>query len=467
MIFPPDTSKPENASTGFPGLEVVLMILAGMAATQVHRLGALGVLALLGPALVWRHRRDPATVVGIVITLFCMSPFLRRLADFRFGYTPSSLVLASPYAAVGVVALLALRTAPLWRRVHLLPVMFSFAAIFYAYSLGALKSGIFQATIGLLQFAGGPLLFILIATHRARFHLGRLEAWLGWLAAVTACYGIIQYATLPPWELLWLTSSGLSGPAGQPVPFGIRTWSTLNSMSPFSYFMAFVLVVLIRRKWFLFVGPVCSLALISTMARSAWATTLLGWGFAIALLAAGDRKKLLVILGSTVMMLAFSTAFLPSEAMEKFNARIETFRNIEGDNSYSSRVMQVQSAQNSGIMDPMGIGFGSIGTAARVGESGGKAHFDNGFLALAVTFGWIGSFVYFAGFFGSLLYALTRKSRLPADAILFLCAATAMFASNVFENSMSDFRGILLWISVGAAIAVMAPNSSQATKQDI
>jgi len=465
MILPAVSAK-EDRSTGNPGLEVVLMVLAGMAATQVHRLGALGALALLGPALIWRHRRDPATVAGIVITLFCVSPFLRRLADYRFGYTPSSLVLASPYAGVAMVALLTLRAAPTWRRGHSLPVLFSFAAIAYAFCLGVLKSGIFPATIGLLQYSCGPLLLLLIAARPERFHMGRMEAWLGGIGAVTAAYGLYQYAVFPPWENLWLVSTGLAGPAGQPVPFGIRTWSTLNSMAPFSYFMAFILVVLIRNRWFLVVGPLCSLALVSTMARSAWATTALGWAFALVLLPGKDRRRLMTILGALVLILGLSTLVLPAESLDRLVDRVETLRNLEGDNSYNSRMMQAQSAKHLGILDPWGAGFGSIGTAARVGESGGMANFDNGFLALALTFGWVGSFLYFSGFLGSLLVLLFRKRDLPPTALLLLSAAAAMFVSNVFENSMSDFRGIIVWISVGAVIAVLQPGTDGLAREE-
>lgn len=460
MILPLEDVE-ERPSVGKPGLEVALMVLAGMAATQVHRLGALGVLAVLGPALVWRHRRDPATIAGIVITLFCVSPFLRRLADFRFGFTPSSQVLASPYAAVGMVGFLVLRGAPLMRREHLIPTMVSLSAIAYAYCMGVLNAGIVPASIGLLQFSAGPLLLLVLNLRRERFSLSRLQGWIGSVAFLTAAYGLYQYAVFPPWEELWLVGTNLAGAGGQPVPFGIRTWSTLNSMAPFSYFMAFTLVALSRTKWFVLLGPVCILALISTMGRSAWGTAALGWLLALLLLRNFDRSRLLVMLTAVVGLVLATAVFLPSQALERAVNRIETLGNLEGDQSYNSRVMIAQSAGNlQGIQKPGGMGLGSTGAAARVGESGGMAHLDNGFVALAFTFGWFGSFLYFGGFFGSLAYALFRLRQMPSGAVLFLCAATALFAANVFENTMSDFRGVLLWVAVGSAIAVRDSRST-------
>lgn len=445
----------EEPAVGKPGLEVAAMVLAGIMATQVHALGALGALALLGPALIWRHRRDPATIAGIVITLFCVSPFLRRLADFKFGFTPSSQVLAAPYASVGMVAFLVLRGAPQLRREHLVPAMFSIAAIAYAYCLGVLNNGLFPASIGFLQFSAGPLLLLLLNLDRERFSLRRLQGWLGGIAFVTAAYGIYQYAVFPPWEALWLLGTGLSGAGGRPEPFGIRTWSTLNSMAPFSYFMAFSLVALSRTKWFFLLGPVCALALISTMGRSAWGTTLLGLGLAVLLLRSADRSRLLGMLALLVLLVGSIGLVLPSEALERATSRMQSLANLDEDQSYNSRVMIAQSAGHlDGIQKPGGGGLGSTGAAARVGESGGMAHLDNGFVALAFTFGWIGTMLYFGGFFGSLAYALSKLGTMPAGGILFLCASTALFAANIFENTMSDFRGVLLWVAVGAAISI-------------
>lgn len=455
MITLLGSTRTEDPAQGMPGLEVALMVVAGIIASQVHPLGALGVLGTIGPALVWRHRKDPATVAGIVMTLFCLSPLLRRLADFRFGYTPSSHILASPYAAVGMVAFLVLRGAPLLRREHLVPSMFSLAAILYAYCIGVIHYGLMPASIGLLQFSAGPLLLLLLNLERERFSLGRLQGWIGGIAFITAAYGLYQHAIFPPWEKLWLIGTNLIGAAGQPVPFGIRTWSTLNSTAPFSYFMAFCIVVLSRTKWFFLVGPVCILALVSTMARSAWGTMLLGLGLAIVLLPRKDRTRLLGMFIVISGLVAASTAFIPPEALERTVSRIETLGNLDEDQSYNSRVMIVQGAgEMDGIQKPGGMGLGSTGAAARVGDAGGMAHLDNGFVALAYTFGWIGSLLFFGGFFGSLAYALWKMRAMPSGAILFLCAASAQFAANMFENTMSDFRGVLLWVAVGAAIAV-------------
>lgn len=444
---------PSSASR--PAFETVLLLVAGVASTQAHKMAPLAVLAAGGALLTWRHRRDTAAVVGIVLALFCAAPLLRRLADLRGGFTPSSPILAAPYAAVAVLAFKVLRDAPLLRRGHLVPAMVSMIAIILAYCVGIVKLGVFPASIGLLQFLAGPLLLLVVGMRPELFSLRRFLGWLGGIAFATAAYGLYQYVALPEWDKYWLISSALIGPAGQPVPYGIRTWSTLNSMAPFSYFMAFCLIALVNTRWYPLMAPVCLIALISTMGRSAWGTLVLGWALALLLLPTRDRGRLIRIVAIVLATIGTVAIFLPPETLERTKARFETLGNLQNDQSYSSRLMIAESATSmDGVQDPLGMGLGSTGTAARVAESSGMAHLDNGFIALAYSFGWIGTFLFMAGFFAASCFAFSGFGKGSAPATLLLCASTALFVANVFENTMADYRGILLWVGVGAPLAV-------------
>lgn len=457
------SAAPEAPSNRDLALYALGLLLAGIASTQVHKLAPLGVLGGGAALFAWRCRRDPASVAGILIFTFCLAPFLRRLADFRFGYTPSSLVLAAPYLPVAIMIAIVLKHSPGWRRPQLVPVMFSLAAVVSAYCVGVLNADIMPATIGLLQFLAGPLIFLVICLQPERFDLPRFRAWIGWIALVTALYGLYQYAVFPPWEKLWLISTKLIGAGGQPEPFGIRTWSTLNSMSPFSYFMAFALIALPQWRFFLPSAPFLALALVSTMGRSAWGTTVLGWLLAILLLRAKARMRLVAILFGIVVTIGLAVAALPGEVVQRASERLATLTNLKSDDSFSSRVVMAQSAGSmEGIAEPIGRGLGSTGFAARVGDGGGMANMDNGFIALAYTFGWIGSFLYFGGFFGTLLLALRGAGTASSDSILLICATCALFAANIFENGMSDFRGVLLWAAVGAALVSRPGDSASA-----
>lgn len=450
----------------WPAIEAILLMAAGIASTQVHKLAPLALLAAGGAFLVWRHRRDTASVVGIVLAIFCAAPLLRRLVDLRSGFTPSSPILAAPYAPVGVLALMVLLDAPLLRRGHLVPTMFSLIAILLAYCVGVLKLGIFPASIGLLQFLSGPLLLLVVCIRPERFSLERFLGWLGCIAFATAAYGLYQYVALPEWDKYWLIASALIGPAGQPVAYGIRTWSTLNSMAPFSYFMAFALICLVNTRWYPLMAPVCLLALISTMGRSAWGTLVLGWALALFVLPTRDRTRLVRIIAILLATLGTVAIFLPPETLERTKARFETLGNLQNDQSYSSRIMIAESATSmDGVQDPMGMGLGSTGSAARVAESSGMAHLDNGFVALAYSFGWFGTFLFMAGFLAALCFAFTGFGKGPASATILLCASIALFVANVFENTMADYRGLLLWVGVGAPLAVKnMPSASSRAK---
>lgn len=444
-------------------LSTLALVLVGIASTQIHRLAPLGALGIGSAYLIWRFRRDPASIAGILILAFCLAPFLRRVADFRFGFTPSSFVLAAPYLPIAVMVAIVLKHSPGWRRPQLVPVMFSLGGVLAAYCIGLANAGIMPASISLLQYLAGPMTFLVICLQPERFDMPRFRAWIGWIALVSALYGLYQYAVFPPWEKLWLESTKLLGAAGQPEPFGIRTWSTLNSMSPFSYFMAFALIALPQWRFFLPSAPFLALALASTMGRSAWGTTALGWLLAILLLRSKARTRLVAILGGVALAIAAAFAMLPGDVVQRTTERLATLTNLKQDNSFASRVMIAQSAGSmEGIAEPVGRGLGSTGFAARVGEGGGMVNLDNGFIALAYTFGWIGSFLYFGGFFGTLILALRGLRTASSDSTLLLAATSALFAANIFENGMSDFRGTLLWAAVGAAMASRPVDSSSA-----
>lgn len=447
----PSSGAGGAVSRGRPGLETCILLLVALAASQVHAMATLGSLAVGGPLLIWRHRKDPSAVVGIVVTIFCSSPFFRRLHDFKFGYQPSSAILAAPYASIGMVGLLVVQRLNFLRREHFIPVLVSTFAVIYAYSMGVLEVGISGASISLLQYLAGPLVFLLLNTRQEHFDIAKLHGWLHAIIGVTSLYGLYQYATAPPWDAYWLTSTGLTGAGGEPFPFEMRTWSTLNSMAPFSYFLTMYLIMGICTKKYLWVAPFALATLSTTLGRSAWGTTALGWFLALLLLRSRDRLRLAAILFAMVGIGAAALAVAPADATERLAKRLETITNLKNDNSYTTRMHIAQSAGS--FSTPLGVGLGSVGTAARVGPSGGMPNFDNGFIAIAYTFGWIGSLFYFGGFLGGLCYALYHIRILSSHAVLFVCAATAQFGANIFEDTMSDFRGVLIWLAVGAAIA--------------
>lgn len=48
------------------------------------------------------------------------------------------------------------------------------------------------------------------------------------IAVLVAIYGIVQYLTVPPWDVFWMKHADMMS-IGNPYPLEIRVFSTLNS----------------------------------------------------------------------------------------------------------------------------------------------------------------------------------------------------------------------------------------------
>jgi hypothetical protein len=228
----------------------------------------------------------------------------------------------------------------------------------------------------------------------------------------------------------------------------MRTWGTLNIVSPYSYFLAFILTVILDTPKFLLVTPVMIAALATTQARSAWGTLAIGWGFALLFAKFRDRGKLLLAIASTLAIVGVLA--LPfAGRLEGLSKRLQTVGNIQGDNSFQGRTDLLDAAVQGGVFnDPVGVGLGASGAAARLSGSG-LSGIDNGFLQTAYIFGWVGSFFFIGGFFWGLGRSFSGVGRLTRTEVLFLGAIIGLFSANLFESSFDDLKGVMLWVGLG------------------
>ena len=114
----------------------------------------------------------------------------------------------------------------------------------------------------------------------------------------------------------------------------------------------------------------------------------------------------------------------------------------------NDRASLVDAALSGGALDnPMGVGLGGAGAAAR--NSGqGLAGIDNGFLQTVWMFGWFGAFLYLGGFLMAVINGLINVRWLNQMEIQFLAVSIALFASNLFESSFEDIKGVMVWSSL-------------------
>ncbi|HNY32485.1 MAG TPA: O-antigen ligase family protein [Fibrobacteria bacterium] len=432
------------------GVEVLLVFLVGLGAAFVKDVLVLAVLGGGSMFLVYRHRERPADVVGIVFSMHCMTPFLRRIYDLNHGYHPGSMILISSYCAYPVLGLTLVRSLHKFKRLEFLPLVLGAFGVAWAYTVGVLKSGIVPASIQLLQYSSGPFVFGYLTLNAAKLEVPRVLRWLLALGIIEAIYGIYQWISPPPWDVAWFMGVGAIVAGGIPEPFKMRTFGTLNIVSPYSYFLAYCLVLTVEFSWVVPATVLMVAALATTQARSAWGTVLVGWTASLIMVRLKEKSALFSGIAASVLLLI--TLALPfADRLEAFASRINSIRNIQGDSSFQARTKLMEVFFESGVLDPPeGTGMGATGAAAQASAKAVPG-LDNGFLQTIWIYGWIGSSFYLGGFFVALFAAVRKIGQMDRIHAKFAGVSLALFVANIFESSFDDMKGAMLWAAVGIA----------------
>lgn len=428
-------------------LAVVAILLAATAASLVNDKLALLVLGGGLGYLAWKVWDHPEQVLGLLFTCFCAAPFLRRLHDFRLGWTPGSLLLVAPYALFIPVALRVVRRLPMLRRGLLVPMIVVLATIVAAFLVGIWKNEMFPAILGLLEWGCGPLVGLYILACPEKPSSRRLVAWVSILSLVQFAYALYQWVQPPPWDAAWLMDSMMYTSMGVPEPFLMRPWGTLNSTGPLAVFLVWFVIIAILDRWFLWLAPGCLAAIVVTQVRAAWFTTVAGWAFLIVLLPSVSRgraglKLLTVLFALVVLALPFQ------DRMEGLVERFQTLGNVKGDTSFKERQHLMDLAMEFLISIPEGLGLGSDGRSARNTNSGVGGGLDNGFVAIIMVLGWGGATAYLGAFLYMLFQGVIAARQTSPEAVLHGVAALALLVANIFGTGFSDFVGVITWTSL-------------------
>jgi len=270
---------------------------------------------------------------------------------------------------------------------------------------------------------------------------------------VTGAYGVYQYVVAPEWDAFWLTSSELIT-GGDPEPYGLRVFSTMNSAGPFAIvIMAGVLLLFSTSSPLQFPATAVGyLSLLLTLVRSAW----LGWMIGFLVLATSLKPKLQrrLVLIATMMVLCVLPLTMIEPFAEKINARFETLSDVQGDTSYNDRSGNYDANLNKALTEFIGKGLGGAGNAGK--------DIDSALLDTLFSLGWIGSIFYVSGTV-LLLFNLFNESEGGSD--LFAAAARSicfsMFVMLIFSSLMLGLMGAVFWGFMGIGTAANRYNRHQ------
>jgi putative inorganic carbon (hco3(-)) transporter len=416
------------------------------------------------------YRARPWLPIAIVLIAWALMPGVRRLFDWRAGgFASVNLLSIVPLLAL-IPALLALTYGGKLRFVNR---QLALCAWFWTGGFGlacvvAMVNGgsPFAAVYAFAQFMLPMAFGLWVAT----LDLSLVELYertanvLLWLSTPLCIYAALQFVAPPPWDVSWMLHANITS-IGQPYPYELRPFSTLNGPGIFADFLditiAFNLPRLIASRSPLRYAQfaLCVAALALTMVRTGW----LGLIVAVVtyILLTPNRVRNLATLGvvalvGAIVVVNASTLLGSAQASNSITARFSSLSNLNDDYSFVDRQRYFEGLLADALEQPLGLGLGVTGTAAKLGDSGEVNDFDNGFIARFTEMGYFGMACYLVTLGGMIALALSAWRRFAAQKMPQLSAITAavvalqvmLLVLDVSSDHHDSLAGIAFWLSV-------------------
>ncbi len=406
----------------------------------------------------------------VLVSLWVLTPEARRLIDWQIGFNSLSILSLIPILSmlplVGIFFGSKRITLP--RDFAAIVVLWvgGFAyALLVAFLSGGLLGALYDATLFCVPVMVGLWLTTMDA-GAARRVFDRF-AWAALvLGTITSVYGVLQFIAPPPWDVAWVYNSEL-GSIGQPVPFGLRIFATLNSPGVLSDFLAMTILLTLHRMrsttiWLIAPLFCCTLALALTFGRTGWLE--LAVGFVVYSVLSPRRAPALATVGAAAvltLLLGANLSLITGDASSnaQLQNRLSTFNNIQNDESANDREQQTSVAMRQALAEPLGQGLGTIGTATKLSSAGSTTVLDNGYLMRFLEMGVFGFSLYIAALVGALICSLARLpsvyARRDTDPLAAPLLATsiaiqvALIGADLSGDHHSALLAIVFWLVLG------------------
>jgi hypothetical protein len=424
-------------------------------------LGPAASLRLVYPAAalvtaVFLYLRHPILYLGFTWWMWFLSALVTRLVDLRVGWDPTRQMLIAPYLVVFVTIATLFRYLPSAHRQGGLPFLLAFAGIFYGLLIGLIYNQPVAVARSLLDWLSPPLFAFHLFVNWRDYPSYRqnIQRTFLWCVLIVGAYGIYQFVVAPEWDRYWLIQSKQNTSAGNPVPFGMRVWSTLHSVGPFGGVMQAGLLLLFTRSGPLIfpASAVGYLSFLLAQARTNWGGWLLGVIMIVGSVKAQIQMRIITII------LVMAMCVLPLLTIEPISSviasRFDSFSNLQQDQSYRDRSATYDRNLNLALSNTLGNGFGNIW---KVNEKTGQIEvivIDSGILDMFFTLGWLGAIPYLGGLI-LIIFTVTKYSEARFDS--FVSAARAIGISSaaqlIIGSGMLAIAGMILWGFLAMAMA--------------
>ena len=423
--------------------------------------GAASLLRFIFPATsllvgIFLYLRHPILYIGFTWWIWFLTPLLARLVDYRIGWDPTRQILLAPYLVVFITLATFIKNLPSGIRQGALPFLLAFVGVFYGFLIGLIFNDTIPVIRGLLDWMT-PIIFgfHLFMNWRDypsyRQHLQRVFIWS---VLILGAYGILQFVIAPEWDKYWLIESKMFTSAGDPVPFGMRVWSTLHSPGPFSAVIQTGLLLLFSSN-----GPLIFpasafgyLSFLLSQVRSSWGGWLLGIIIILTSVKARMQMRLIMII------LVMSICIVPLTTIEPISDvvsdRLETFSNLQEDTSFRDRSATYNRNLNLALSTGLGNGLGNVW---KQNEETGQIEvivIDSGILDMFFTLGWFGAIPYLGGLMLALISVIKyTESRFDSFVSAARAISISFCAQLVIYSGMISVSGMIMWGFLAMAMA--------------
>jgi hypothetical protein len=395
---------------------------------------------------IYLYFRAPILYNGFTWWIWFLAAFIRRVVDFRTSFTEPSPLLLAPFLVTSISFITAWQYLPKAHRLGGQPFIMAMLGVIYGYFVGLINiPSAFAVTREFLDWLP-PVTFgfhLLINWRNFPSYYQNTQRVFAWGTLVMGAYGVFQYLTGPGWDVDWLINSGMTSANGYPdVPvgaFGIRVFSTMQSVEPFGAFMAASLILLLNDQWFLKfpVSAVGYLAFFFSLMRSAW----IGWFGGLLVLFVSLKAKYQLRLFAII--LALMILIIPIVTQGSYSENIiSRMQTISSADMYSGRQNNMNAIFEQNLFNVIGSGIG-------LGLS------DNALVGMLYALGWIGMLGYAGGLIILLLKLFQNLEGVPN---LFLSSSRAVVATCLIRlpangTAITGIGGLILWVFLGLMIA--------------
>ncbi|MGB7712698.1 MAG: O-antigen ligase domain-containing protein [Microcoleus sp.] len=446
----PNNSRKQGFSQALQPQSAWIAILGLLLITTLCLAAGLGkVLNIIFPAGslavgLFLYLRYPILYVGFTWWVFFLTPFIRRVADYRSGFTdPSPMLLAPPLVAM-ITIITFYRNLPKAGEQGSLPFVLSAMGVFYGFLVGMINGSPVPAIVSLMAWVS-PILFgfhLFVNWRDYPSYRDNIQRTFLWCVLVTASYGVYQYLVAPEWDRFWLIETKLYTSMGKPEPLGLRVWSTMNAPLQFG-------IVMLAGNILLFIGQgtlripglaVGILSVLLTSVRTVWGGLIIALITLVSSLKGGFQIRLIAFILTIVLcMVPLSTVEPFSQVIQ---SRITSLSNVKDDQSAKDRAELYGRTLNLALSEVIGKGNGTL------------QPIDSGIIELLLTLGWMGAIPYIGGLL-LIFYTLFQGSKPKSDP--FASAARAIVVGFLpmlaGSNVIVGISGMVFWGFLGLGMA--------------